>query len=106
MILSLLNSDPHRCAFLDHLLLATKWVGVVGCGFGLTTLNELAPGLSPGVSLLAHLESLSSGPHILSTGRILTSGGGGGICSAPASIHSGVFSCRLMLQGKVLESPS
>ena len=45
MILSLLNSDPHRCAFLDHLLLATKWVGVVGCGFGLTTLNELAPGL-------------------------------------------------------------
>ena len=46
MILSLLNSDPHRCAFLDHLLLATKWVGVVGCGFGLTTLNELAPGLA------------------------------------------------------------
>ena len=30
MILSLLNSDPHRCAFLDHLLLATKWLGVVG----------------------------------------------------------------------------
>ena len=27
---ALLNSDPHRCAFLDHLLLATKWVGVVG----------------------------------------------------------------------------
>ena len=28
-----LNSDQHRCAFLDHLLrllLATKWVGVVG----------------------------------------------------------------------------
>ena len=30
MILSLLNSDQHRCAFLDHLLLATKLVGVVG----------------------------------------------------------------------------
>ena len=30
MILSLLNSDQHRWAFLDHLLLATKWVGVVG----------------------------------------------------------------------------
>ena len=25
-----LNSDQHRCAFLNHLLLATKWVGVVG----------------------------------------------------------------------------
>ena len=38
-------SIKHRCAFL--VLLATKWVGVVGCGFGLTTLNELAPGLPP-----------------------------------------------------------
>ena len=25
-----INNDQHRCAFLDHLLLATKWVGVVG----------------------------------------------------------------------------
>ena len=24
------SGDQHRCAFLDHLLLATKWVGVVG----------------------------------------------------------------------------
>ena len=24
------SGDQHRCTFLDHLLLATKWVGVVG----------------------------------------------------------------------------
>ena len=45
-IVSILNSDPHRCTFLDHLLLATNgWVWLGGCGFDLTTLKELAPGL-------------------------------------------------------------
>ena len=38
-----LNSDQHRCAFLDHPQNGRVWLG--GCGFGLTTLKELAPGL-------------------------------------------------------------
>ena len=41
------SGDQHRCAFLDHLLPQNGWVWLGGCGFGLTTLKELAPGLDP-----------------------------------------------------------
>ena len=45
IILSLLNSDQHRCAFFGSSFTQNGWVWLGGCGFGLTTLKELAPGL-------------------------------------------------------------
>ena len=43
------SGDQHRCAFWTIFYLPQNgWVWLGGCGFGLTTLKELAPGLESG----------------------------------------------------------